>query len=491
MKEFFSDFNSKQRKDFLNRHGGKVTSILNKYKKEIGIDSLLKKANNRDFINEIVDQVIEDIKNWANKECYPEYQQFLTCLLETRLDEIKDYIKYKIAYFFVYKVKTPPEKLPQICDSYLDDLYYGLNDKFKYGKYKGKTIKKILKDDWEYLDFAAQKFDDFELTQEAKKKLKEKIADDKSTCSKKLELNDQLDFGKYEGKKVETVLNKDPKYLDWALKNVKEFDLTQEVKDDLKNKEASNKKIGLNDKIPFGKYKGEKITDILRLDKEYIEHFKNRFDKEAKNLLSQFYSKTFNNFATLSVQTVIDLPLDFEKTYHYKLCFSGGSFKITGESVNNKKVGFNNKWYNYLGSLGVNLYDLDENKLFIKSLIVGRKILSKQWEEGGKESLDIKTTKLNPYQISFNLKNTAVKFPTVSAGTTCSKSTSGNSGKTYFEISNLGANTSRFYKIKGKTAAYECNLDSVRFELAGHSEFEVFLKALEFIIDKNRFLIND
>jgi len=53
-----------------------------------------------------------------------------------------------------------------------------------------------------------------------------------------LGLNDRLTFGKYQGKKIIKVMDSDPQYLAWALKNVSFFDMTVKAKDRLVEKLA-------------------------------------------------------------------------------------------------------------------------------------------------------------------------------------------------------------------------------------------------------------
>lgn len=39
-----------------------------------------------------------------------------------------------------------------------------------------------------------------------------------------------IEFGVYKGESIESVIRKDPHYIEWAMKNVKKFKLTKEEK---------------------------------------------------------------------------------------------------------------------------------------------------------------------------------------------------------------------------------------------------------------------
>lgn len=50
-----------------------------------------------------------------------------------------------------------------------------------------------------------------------------------SKRNKNLKLEDKLDFGKYEGYTVKELIKKDPDYLAWACDNIDWFNLDQEA----------------------------------------------------------------------------------------------------------------------------------------------------------------------------------------------------------------------------------------------------------------------
>lgn len=298
----------------------------------------------------------------------------------------------------------------------------------------------------------------------------------------KLDLNDKIYFGKYREEKVKTILKDDPDYLKWALENVENFNLTKDLKEKLKNKDN---KLGLNAKLSFGKHKGKKVIDIIKNEPDYIELHKEKFNKEAINTLKSIDNKNFEHLAWLSVQSCSNFPINpSDRSYYYRINFNSGMFKVFGKSKDNNKSIGNEKRYNIFTSIELNLYNSEQNKLFIKALEIGRKIIEKQRKKETEE-LNLETVEFNPYNIHLNLDNITSKLPIVTAGTTCSRADSGDGGETILIISNLGDNTTKFNK--GYNRSLQTNIDKIKFEMKGHSECEMFSQMLEYFSQKNNF----
>lgn len=93
---------------------------------------------------------------------------------------------------------------------------YGVDDKLEFGKHKGKTLLEVIHCDWKWVKWAISESEHFfcdidEVIKERKKDIKI------------LQLEDQLDFGKYKGKTIQEVYSIDPNYLMWLNENSEDF----------------------------------------------------------------------------------------------------------------------------------------------------------------------------------------------------------------------------------------------------------------------------
>ena len=126
------------------------------------------------------------------------------------------------------KEDTEPQSVPcAACGSWilLDILgestceptkVYGVDDKLEFGKHKGKTLLEVIHCDWKWVKWAIAESEHFfcdidEVIKERKKDIKI------------LQLEDQLDFGKYKGKTIQEVYSIDPNYLMWLNENSEDF----------------------------------------------------------------------------------------------------------------------------------------------------------------------------------------------------------------------------------------------------------------------------
>jgi hypothetical protein len=97
----------------------------------------------------------------------------------------------------------------------------------------------------------------------------------------KLCLKDKIPFGKYKGKKIKDIIKQDPQYLYWACENISCFALTTEAQEALPEKEIKTPRglrIGICDN--FGRFlKGGPIGEYaqLALDSEPL------FEEEDDN----------------------------------------------------------------------------------------------------------------------------------------------------------------------------------------------------------------
>lgn len=97
-------------------------------------------------------------------------------------------------------------------------------------------------------------------------------------------INDELEFGKYKGKKLQEVISLDWRWVEWAINNSEHFfcDLDEVIKE----KEMNIKILRLDDVLNFGKYKGKTIKEIFATDSNYLlwlnansNDFRIEFDK--------------------------------------------------------------------------------------------------------------------------------------------------------------------------------------------------------------------
>ena len=84
-----------------------------------------------------------------------------------------------------------------------------------------------------------------------------------------LGLDDEFPFGKYKGEKISDVLEVDAGYLDWAEKKVDHFFLNDEAKAALAK--ADTRRVWCSGStLTFGKHKGSTVASILQDDPGYL-----------------------------------------------------------------------------------------------------------------------------------------------------------------------------------------------------------------------------
>lgn len=107
---------------------------------------------------------------------------------------------------------------------------------------------------------------------------------------KPLNLDSELPFGKYKGIKVSDVLEKDEQYIEWLKKNTSvrfNFSKKSKVKRESKSERKSKKEVKLTSVFKSGKYEGLTVAEVIMNDKEYVEkHYGDKLHWKTKAYLS-------------------------------------------------------------------------------------------------------------------------------------------------------------------------------------------------------------
>lgn len=87
-------------------------------------------------------------------------------------------------------------------------------------------------------------------------------------------LKDFLDFGKYKGETLETIIHNDFNWVEWAINNSEHFfcdidAVTEERKKDIRV-------LNPEDTLPFGKYMGQTLRSVFSIDPSYISWLSER-----------------------------------------------------------------------------------------------------------------------------------------------------------------------------------------------------------------------
>lgn len=92
----------------------------------------------------------------------------------------------------------------------------GVDDQITFGKYKGKTIREVIDEDWQYIRWAV--IDSQRLLADV-----DKIVEYHESKVKPIEPNDIITFGKYKGRTLLEIFTEDPQYLRWLQTNNPDF----------------------------------------------------------------------------------------------------------------------------------------------------------------------------------------------------------------------------------------------------------------------------
>lgn len=93
---------------------------------------------------------------------------------------------------------------------------YALDDKLEFGKYQGKILRDVIKEDWGWVEWAIDQSEHFFCD------IDDVIEERKSTI-KVLSPDDILSFGKYKGKTLREIHQEDSNYLIWLSQNKNDF----------------------------------------------------------------------------------------------------------------------------------------------------------------------------------------------------------------------------------------------------------------------------
>lgn len=104
-------------------------------------------------------------------------------------------------------------------------IIYGLEDKLEFGKHKGKTLKEVIHNDWNWVSWAIHNSEHFFCDLEDVEK-------EHRLNIKVLKPTDRLLFGKYKEKTIREIFDIDTEYLLWLNNNSNDFiiDLNELIK---------------------------------------------------------------------------------------------------------------------------------------------------------------------------------------------------------------------------------------------------------------------
>lgn len=88
----------------------------------------------------------------------------------------------------------------------------GLDDIIDFGKYKGVTLREVVEKDWRYLKWAVFESQRLYVDTDA-------VANYHNSCIQKLKPDDLMLFGKYKGQTLASVYANDAQYLKWLEEN--------------------------------------------------------------------------------------------------------------------------------------------------------------------------------------------------------------------------------------------------------------------------------
>ena len=92
----------------------------------------------------------------------------------------------------------------------------GLDDSLDFGKYKGVCLREVVEKDWRYIEWAITKSERFYLDIDA-------MVEYHKSCIKKLKPEDLMLFGKYKGHSLASIYATDSQYLKWLEENDDSF----------------------------------------------------------------------------------------------------------------------------------------------------------------------------------------------------------------------------------------------------------------------------
>lgn len=93
---------------------------------------------------------------------------------------------------------------------------YTLDDVLEKGKYQGKTLREVIHSDWGWVKWAIDSSEQFYFDLEA-------VAEERLRDIKILHPEDILPFGKYKGKTIKEVAGQDFNYLKWVAENSEDY----------------------------------------------------------------------------------------------------------------------------------------------------------------------------------------------------------------------------------------------------------------------------
>lgn len=98
------------------------------------------------------------------------------------------------------------------------------------------------------------------------------LGEQTSEPTKVYELSDILEFGKHKGKTLQSIIQNDFQWVEWAIRNSEHFFCNIDAV--IEERKRTIKKITSDDVLPFGKYKGKKIGEVKEIGPTYLNWLK-------------------------------------------------------------------------------------------------------------------------------------------------------------------------------------------------------------------------
>jgi hypothetical protein len=263
------------------------------------------------------------------------------------------------------------------------------------------------------------------------------------------------------------------------MKNSDKIQFGNKIINELENLNDSNLTVGLNWKIPFGKFKNQKLIEIITEDPNYVSWL-------IENKKFKFSPKVFNFLNNLKTNSFIDLDNNME----YKLVTNNEvnkfnfrseiSFHFHWESVTNWRIDIksknnNNIFYYNPRALNLSLFGDVEYFIFLKlmknfiDVIKNNSFKDKKIES--EKMIKIKNSYLNML-IEYDQNDNELKIK-------------------IFNINNINSNLKIMKMYGNKTISVPNNIKCIEFNLISIRDFEVLYEIMrDFSFEIKTFLEN-
>lgn len=294
-----------------------------------------------------------------------------------------------------------------------------------------------------------------------------------------LNLTDVMPFGKYKDEPINIIIQDDPGYLLWLMNNSNKIQFGNKIINELENLDNSNLTVGLNWKIPFGKFKNQKLIEIISEDPNYVNWLieNNKF-KFSPNVLNSLNNLKTNSFIDLDNNMEYNLVTNNEdKKFNFR---SEISFYFHWESVTNWRIDIksknnNNIFYHNPKALNLSLFGDAEYFIFLKlmknfiDVIKNNSFKDKKIKS--EKMIKIKNSYLNML-IEYDQNDNELKIK-------------------IFNINNINSNLKIMKMYGNKTISVPNNIEFIEFNLMSIRDFEVLYEIMrDFSFEIKTFLGN-